>query len=296
MFGKSPNTNLCQERYMSKVSKFNITLVFVACLLCALFCTTAFADEAETDVGYTETPVYIDGLLSFRGYTVGDTTYLPLECTCAVLGFESESGFNIETNTLTVKVEDIEITVCKDDEYICANGRYFYLPDGYMEIDGSAVVPIDAIERIFTLEAKWDSELEAYDLDTANKAILVSGDEFYNEEDLYWMSRIITYESGNQPIAGQIGVGNVVLNRVESSRFADTVKDVIFQQGQFAPVASGAIYLDPYEISTVCAKMVFEGYNTVGESLFFQQGRYGENWISQNTRFVINIADHNFFI
>ena len=42
--------------------------------------------------------------------------------------------------------------------------------------------------------------------------------------------------------------------------------------------------------------MVFEGYNTVGESLFFQQGRYGENWISQNTRFVINIADHNFFI
>ena len=160
---------------MSKVSKFNITLVFVACLLCALFCTTAFADEAETDVGYTETPVYIDGLLSFRGYTVGDTTYLPLECTCAVLGFESESNFDIETNTLTVKVEDIEITVCKDDEYICANGRYFYLPDGYMEIDGSAVVPIDAIERIFTLEAKWDAKLEAYDLDTANKAILISG-------------------------------------------------------------------------------------------------------------------------
>ena len=50
---------------MSKVSKFNITLVFVACLLCALFCVNAFADGAETEVEYTETPVYIDGLLSF---------------------------------------------------------------------------------------------------------------------------------------------------------------------------------------------------------------------------------------
>lgn len=281
---------------MSKVKKFNITLVFVACLLCALFCTTAFADEAETDIDYTETPVYIDGLLSFRGYTVGETTYLPLECTAAVLGYEPESTFDTETNTLTVTVEDIEITVCKDNDYIGANGRYFYLPDGYMEIDGSAVVPIEAIEKIFTLEANWDEELEVYDLDTANKALLVSGDEFYDEDDLYWMSRIITYESGNQPTAGQIGVGNVVLNRVESGRFPDTIKDVIFQQGQFAPVAAGAIYLDPYDISVVCAKMVFEGYNTVGKAVFFQQGRYGANWISQNTKFVINIADHNFFI
>lgn len=281
---------------MSRVKKFNITLVFVACLLCALFSATAFADEAKTDIDYTETPVYIDGLLSFRGYTVDATTYLPLECTAAVLGYEPESTFDTETNTLTVAVEDIEVAVCKDDDYISANGRYFFLPEGYMEIDGSAVVPIDAIEKIFTLEANWDEELEAYDLDTANKAILVSGDEFYDENDLYWMSRIITYESGNQPVAGQIGVGNVVLNRVESSRFPDTIKDVIFQQGQFAPVAAGAIYLDPYDISVVCAKMVFEGYNTVGESLFFQQGRYGANWISQNTKFVINIADHNFFL
>ena len=281
---------------MSKIKKFNISLVFVACLLCALLCMNAFADEAETELEYTEMPVYIDGLLSSRGYTVGDTTYLPLESIGAVLGYETESDFNYETNTLTVKVEDIEITVCRDDEYMSANGRYFYLPDGYMEIGGAAVVPIEAIEKIFTLEANWDAELEAYDLDTANKALLVSGDEFYDEDDLYWMSRIITYESGNQPVAGQIGVGNVVMNRVESSRFKNTVKDVIFQQGQFSPVATGAIYLDPYEISTICAKMVFEGYNTVGEALFFQQGRYGNNWISQNTRFVINIADHNFFI
>ena len=127
---------------MSKIKKFNLSLVFVACLLCALFCVNAFADEAETDVEYTETPVYIDGLLSFRGYTVGDTTYLPLESTGAVLGYETESDFNYETNTLTVEVGDIQISVCKDDEYMIANGRYFYLPDGYMELGGYAVVQI----------------------------------------------------------------------------------------------------------------------------------------------------------
>lgn len=281
---------------MSKTSKFNITLVFVICLLCVLFCGTALADGAENNVGYTETPVYIDGLLSCRGYAIGDTTYLPLESTCTVLGYDAKADFNQETNTLTVKVEDIEITVCKGDKYMSANDRYFYLPDGYMEIDGTAVVPVEAIAKIFTLSADWSETLGAYNLGTANKSILVSGDEFYNDEDLYWMSRIITYEAGNQPIAGMIGVGNVVMNRVESERFADTVKDVIFQPGQFTPASTGAVYMEPFEIGIITAKMVFEGYNTVGESLFFQQGRYGHNWISQNTRFVVNIADHNFFI
>lgn len=281
---------------MSKLSKFNISLVFVICLLCVLFCGTSLADGAKTDVSYTESPIYIDGLLSCRGYQIGDVTYLPLESTCIILGYEPEADLNKETNTLTVKVGDIEISVCKNDKYICANDRYLYLPDGYKEIEGSAVIPVDAVAKIFTLSASWDDELGAYNLDTANEALLTNGEEFYNDEELYWMSRIITSEAGNQPIEGQIGVGNVVMNRVESDSFADTVKDVIFQPGQFAPAASGAINMNPFKCATVSAKLVLEGYNTVGEALYFQQTCCGGSWTTANPRFAINIAGHNFFL
>ena len=108
------------------------------------------------------------------------------------------------------------------------------------------------------------------------------------------MSRIITWESGNQPVAGQIAVGNVVLNRVDSTRFPDTIKDVIFQPGQFSPAACGVIYGEPYEISVVCAKLALEGYNTVGDALFFQVGRYGA--VANIATYVCTIGGHNFFI
>lgn len=278
---------------MSKVRKLNICLVFAVCLLCVLLCGTSMADGGQK-VSYTETPIYIDGLLSCRGYCVGGTTYLPLETTCAVLGYNFETDRNLETNTLTVGIDNIDIRLCADEKYMSANGRYFYLPDGYIEIEGSAVVPIDVMAKIFTLEAVWSEELEAYNLDSANEAILLSADEFYNSTDLYWLSRIITYEAGNQPLEGMIGVGNVVMNRVASSRFPNTVKSVIFQQGQFSPVESGAIYLEPFDIGMIAAKMVLEGSNTVDDALFFQKGMSGDYWIKNNTVLVASIGDHNF--
>lgn len=279
---------------MSKVSKFNISLVFVICLLCVLCCGYAFADGTDDNADYTEVPVYVDGLLSCRGYSVGEETYVSLDAICGVLGYDSASYFDKETNTLTVKVANITVTACADDKYLTANGRCLYLPDGYKEIGGTPVFPLEAVAKIFTLELK-QTKYGAFDFSTANEAILESGDEYYDEEDLYWMSRVITWESGNQLIEGQIGVGNVVLNRIEDGRFENTVKDVIFQPGQFIVVARKAIYGDPYEISIAAAKMALEGYNTVDDAVFFQACRSGDNWMCNNTEFVITIDDHSFF-
>ena len=108
------------------------------------------------------------------------------------------------------------------------------------------------------------------------------------------MSRIITWESGNQPVEGQIAVGNVILNRAGDARFGETIKDVIFQPGQFSVVSTVVIYDEPYEISTVCAKLVLEGYNTVGDALFFQVGRYWGSGMIETT-WLGQIGDHNFF-
>lgn len=273
---------------MSKVSKFNISLVFVICLLCVLCCGYAFADGTD-DADYEEVPVFVDGLLSCRGYSVGEETYVSLDAVCGVLGYESASYYDIETNTLTVTVDDILITVCADDKYMTANGRCLYLPDGYKEIEGTPVFPLEAIAKIFSLELRED-EHGTFDFGTANEKILESGDEYYDADELYWMSRVITWESGNQLLEGQIGVGNVVMNRIDDARFANSIKDVIFEQGQFLVVDSGAIYGDPRELSVVAAKLTLEGYNTVDDAVFFQTGT-----VCDNAELVVTIDDHSFF-
>ncbi len=280
---------------MSKLKKNSLALVFVICLLCVFLCGTALAEETDNGVSYTEAPVYVDGLLSCRGYMIGDNSYVSLEAACAVLGYDADVNYDKEINELTVEVAGITITAGAEDYYLCANGRYLYLPDGYMEIDGYFIIPTDALAKIFTLELTQDDETGAINLSTADEQILRSGDEYYNEDDIYWMSRIITWESGNQPVAGQIGVGNVILNRAGDARFGETIKDVIFQEGQFSVVSTGAIYGEPYEISVVCAKLVYEGYNTVGDALFFQTGRYWGSGMIETT-WLCQIADHNFFM
>ncbi|MDO4816288.1 MAG: cell wall hydrolase [Bacillota bacterium] len=277
---------------MSKKFKFNLILVFVVCLLCALCCGSALADEAE-ESGYPEAPVYVDGMLSCRGYVINGDVYVSLESVCGILGHDAKTDYDTDTNNLTVSVAGIDITVGAGDNYMCANGRYLYLSSGYYEINGSAVFPVDAVAKIFSLSISRNEENGGVDFGTANEAILMSGDEFYNEDDLYWMSRIITWESGNQPVAGQIAVGNVVLNRVDSERFPNSIKEVIFQTGQFSPAMNGVIYGDPYEISVVCAKLALEGYNTVGDALFFQVGRYGA--VADIATYVCTIGGHNFF-
>lgn len=70
---------------------------------------------------------------------------------------------------------------------------------------------------------------------TASKAAKKS----YTEKDLKYMAAIIYCEAGNQSYAGKMGVGCVVMNRVKSSQFPNTVLKVIKQPSQFGPVRQG---------------------------------------------------------
>lgn len=70
-------------------------------------------------------------------------------------------------------------------------------------------------------------------------AAVTSPDAPYNAVDYYWLSRIISAESQGEPLEGQIAVGNVVLNRVESDQFPDTIAGVVFDQKYAVQVGAG---------------------------------------------------------
>lgn len=61
------------------------------------------------------------------------------------------------------------------------------------------------------------------------------------EGEAYLLAAIIQCESGGEPYVGKIAVGNVVMNRVKSTHFPNTITGVIYQNKQFSPVASGRL-------------------------------------------------------
>ena len=91
----------------------------------------------------------------------------------------------------------------------------------------------------------------------------------------------------------------MVLNRVAHSEFPNTIYGVIFDSrwgGQFEPVRNGTIYHTPTEESVTAAKLVLEGADVAGESLYFLAPTLTNNhWIMENRDYIMTIGVHWFY-
>ena len=100
----------------------------------------------------------------------------------------------------------------------------------------------------------------------------------YTEDDLYELSHIINAEAGDAACSDElrIAVGSVVLNRVASDLFPDSIYAVIHQEGQYRPTWDGGFLKEPSEASIEVAKMLLEeGSQLPGDCLYqanFVQG------------------------
>jgi len=257
--------------------------------------------ETEGDVTvleYSEVPVYINGADIGSAMMIDGSTYVPVGQFCEAIGYEMTSSWDQETGTAVFTGEGIVISMCDGGMYITANDRCFHTGEIY-NCNGTMIVPIRELAYCFGLDTLWNEEFKAVEIDASAIVPLQPASEVYNEEDLYWLSRVIFAEAGNQPLDGMTGVGSVVLNRVADPTCPDTVYDVIFDNRygvQFSVTENGSIYLEPTQAAIDAAKMCFEGYNPVGESLFFVNPKIGATSWFRNTRtFVASIGEHDFY-
>ena len=108
-------------------------------------------------------------------------------------------------------------------------------------------------------------------------------------DDLNLLAAIIYCEAGNQSREGKVAVGAVVMNRVASSLFPNTIYDVIYQSGQFTPASSGALANalanGVPDDCVEAAQAALNGENPVGGALYFNTGS-GQG---------MQIGDHQFY-
>ncbi|HWT26447.1 MAG TPA: cell wall hydrolase [Mobilitalea sp.] len=108
----------------------------------------------------------------------------------------------------------------------------------------------------------------------------------YSDTDLKLLSCLVQAEAGDQTYEGKLAVANIVLNRVKSSKYPDTIKAVIYQPGQFSVAASGSLakQLANYDnfhsnsqlLSIKAAKAALRGANNIGSRLYFHSYRAAE--------------------
>ena len=92
----------------------------------------------------------------------------------------------------------------------------------------------------------------------------------YTENELFALSHIISAEGGNCGYWMLVSIGSVVLNRVTSPLFPNTIEGVVFQEGQYAPTWDGSYWNEPTPEAVEVAKMLLEEGSKFDESVIWQ--------------------------
>lgn len=109
-----------------------------------------------------------------------------------------------------------------------------------------------------------------------------------HEVDL--MARLVRAEAESEPYAGKVAVAYVILNRVDSSQFPDTIDGVIYQSGQFSPVTNGSInrQADTDSIKAVKEALISDRSKGAGSLFFYNPQTASSRWLdSKPTKLVI---------
>lgn len=138
-----------------------------------------------------------------------------------------------------------------------------------------------------------------------NYSVVEQGDyRFLDEEELEVLQRIVEAEAGNEDEDGKLLVANVVLNRVDSDKFPETVTEVVFQQSkgvtQFSPVASGRIHTVEVSEETVAAvERALAGEDISQGALYFAARKYASSkkmrWFDEKLTFLFSHGGHEFY-
>ena len=117
-----------------------------------------------------------------------------------------------------------------------------------------------------------------------------------SNSDIQLMARAINGEARGEPYEGQVAVGAVILNRVKSSQFPNTIAGVVYQSGAFTAVSDGQINVPISEGSTVykAARDAMNGWDPTGGCIYYFNPDTATNKWIWSREHVKTIGKHRF--
>ncbi|MDO4312554.1 MAG: cell wall hydrolase [Eubacteriales bacterium] len=214
-----------------------------------------------------------NGTAKARMWMVCHVTALTLS-----LGFSSQAAAIREESVPTASLSPVgmALTGCSTGEI---NRKSANMNVKFAKEAEEAFNRVEEQAKILEAQKKAEEQAAAREAEAAeaSRTVAVPLGNSYEKELL---ASIIFCEAGNQSFTGQVAVGAVVMNRIASSAYPNTMEEVIYQSGQFSPAGSG--WLDQVrssrgytESAMQAAEAALAGENPVGGCLYFDQGGYG---------------------
>jgi len=157
---------------------------------------------------------------------------------------------------------------------------------------GAAAILEETVSR-YQEEKKPDvASMETKERITAKRLPGIS----INESDAEILKKIAMAEAGIEGVKGKALVMAVVLNRKESPLFPDSIKEVVFQKGQFATVGADGRYFeaDPDDECETALQLIKTGWNESGGALYFESCKF-DSWQSKHCTYLFQYGGHRFY-
>lgn len=113
-------------------------------------------------------------------------------------------------------------------------------------------------------------------------------------QEVEWLAQMIYAEARGEPYLGQVAVGAVIINRMLSPQFPNTLRGVLFQNNAFQPIRNGSFYLTPNESARRAALEALNGYDPTGGALYFFNPRQSTDRFMHSRPAKITIGSHRF--
>ena len=137
---------------------------------------------------------------------------------------------------------------------------------------------------------------DSYNALQGNSQSKPSNSTSFSSSDLYLMAKAIYAEGRGESYTGQVAIGAVIMNRVKSSSFPNTIAGVIYQKGAFTAVADGQINLEPNQTAYNAARDAMNGWDpTYGAIYYYNPAKATSAWIFSRPT-VTTIGKHVFAI
>ena len=230
-----------------------------------------------------------------KGYLDDGVTDVPVRGLAEAMGLDVL--WDPYLSVAIIEKEGVSLLIYTADGCCYVNDAPFY--PGIRFENGTLYAPARFLAETLGATVEWDDYRFEVKLTLPGYTVPEGRIETaYNADDLLWLSRITTCESGSVSFDAKIAVANVVLNRRASSSFPDTVHDVVFDKKfgiQFPPAHNGKIYNTPSTNTILACKVAFSGVQVAQDCLYFTYSYDTSSWVVKNCKKYLVIGRQAFY-
>ncbi len=234
---------------------------------------------------------------SILAKVIDESVYVPLRSIAESLG--AQVDWIPGDQAVDVSNTDQYVRLWLGQEQAIVNGEVVNLEKAPFAEAGRTFIPIRFLSESLGMDVNWIQTTRSVMIASNAEVVAPKSVVEYTEEDKKWLAQIIEAEAGGESLIGKIAVGAVIINRVQSDLFPNTITDVIFEKSygfyQYTPVENKYIYkVEPSKETYEAVDRALYGEDPSEGALYFFNPEHTKSKWLKSRKVIKDIGAHRF--